>query len=114
MHPLLNIAIGAARRAGDVIPRSLERGGALAVDEKGRNDFVTEVDRAAEREIIAAIHKAYPDHGILAEESGRVEGDDWQWVIDPLDGTTNFVPGLPHFAVSIACRHRGRLEAAVV
>ena len=114
MHPLVNIAIGAARRAGELITRSRDRAGNLAVGEKGRNDFVTEVDRAAEREIIAAIRKAYPEHGILAEESGRHEGDDWVWVIDPLDGTTNFLHGIPHFSVSIACRHRGRCEVAVV
>jgi myo-inositol-1(or 4)-monophosphatase len=114
MHPLLNIAIGAARRAGDVIIRSLDRVGALVVSEKGRNDFVSEVDRAAEQVVIAAIHKAYPTHGILAEESGAQPGDDYTWVIDPLDGTTNFLHGFPQFAVSVACRHRGRAEVAVV
>lgn len=114
MHPLLNIAIGAARRAGDVIIRSLDRVGALVVSEKGRNDFVSEVDRAAEQVVIAAIHKAYPSHGILAEESGAQPGDDYTWVIDPLDGTTNFLHGFPQFAVSVACRHRGRAEVAVV
>jgi myo-inositol-1(or 4)-monophosphatase len=114
MHPLLNIAIGAARRAGDVIVRSLDRVGALAVSEKGRNDFVSEVDRAAEQVLIAAIRKAYPAHGFLAEESGAHSGDDYTWVIDPLDGTTNFLHGFPQFAVSIACRHRGRAEVAVV
>jgi len=114
MHPLLNIAIGAARRAGDVIVRSLDRVGALVVSEKGRNDFVSEVDRAAEQVVIAAIHKAYPSHGILAEESGAQPGDDYTWVIDPLDGTTNFLHGFPQFAVSVACRHRGRAEIAVV
>jgi myo-inositol-1(or 4)-monophosphatase len=114
MHPLLNIAIGAARRAGDVIIRSLDRVGTLVVSEKGRNDFVSEVDRAAEQAVIAAIHKAYPTHGILAEESGAHAGDDYTWVIDPLDGTTNFLHGFPQFAVSVACRHRGRAEVAVV
>ena len=114
MHPLLNIAIGAARRAGDVIVRSLDRVGALVVSEKGRNDFVSEVDRAAEQVLIASIRKAYPSHGFLAEESGAQAGDEYTWVIDPLDGTTNFLHGLPHFAVSVACRHRGRAEVAVV
>ena len=114
MHPLLNIAVGAARRAGDVIVRSLDRVGALTVSEKGRNDFVTEVDRAAEQVLIAAIRKAYPSHGFLAEESGAQAGDDYTWVIDPLDGTTNYLHGFPQFAVSIACRHRGRAEVAVV
>jgi myo-inositol-1(or 4)-monophosphatase len=114
MHPLLNIAIGAARRAGDVIVRSLDRVGTLVVSEKGRNDFVSEVDRAAEQVLIAAIRKAYPSHGFLAEESGALAGDDYTWVIDPLDGTTNFLHGFPQFAVSVACRHRGRAEVAVV
>jgi myo-inositol-1(or 4)-monophosphatase len=114
MHPLLNIAVGAARRAGEVIVRSLDRVGALVVSEKGRNDFVSEVDRAAEQVLIAAIRKSYPSHGILAEESGAAAGDDYTWVIDPLDGTTNFLHGFPQFAVSVACRHRGRAEVGVV
>jgi len=114
MHPLVNIAVGAARRAGEVIVRSLDRIGALTVSEKGRNDFVSEVDRAAEQALIAAIRKAYPGHGFLAEESGEQRGDDYTWVIDPLDGTTNFLHGFPQFAVSVACRHRGRAEVAVV
>jgi myo-inositol-1(or 4)-monophosphatase len=114
MHPLLNIAVGAARRAGDVIVRSLDRVGALVVSEKGRNDFVSEVDRAAEQAVIATIRKSYPAHGFLAEESGATPGDDYTWVIDPLDGTTNFLHGFPQFAVSVACRHRGRAEVGVV
>jgi myo-inositol-1(or 4)-monophosphatase len=114
MHPLLNIAIGAARRAGEVIVRSLDRVGTLTVSEKNRNDFVSEVDRAAEQVLIAAIRKAYPSHGFLAEESGAAAGDDYTWVIDPLDGTTNFLHGFPQFAVSVACRHRGRAEVGVV
>ncbi|HET8691429.1 MAG TPA: inositol monophosphatase family protein [Steroidobacteraceae bacterium] len=114
MHPLLNIAVGAARRAGEVIVRSLDRVGALVVSEKGRNDFVSEVDRAAEQAVIAAIRKAYPSHGFLAEESGATAGDEYTWVIDPLDGTTNFLHGFPQFAVAVACRHRGRAEVGVV
>lgn len=114
MHPLVQIATNAARRAGELILRSLERAGGVAVSEKSRNDFVSEVDRAAEQAIIATIRKAYPDHGILAEESGSQAGGDYTWVIDPLDGTTNYLHGFPHFAVSIACRHRDRVEAGVV
>ena len=114
MHPLLNIAIGASRRAGEVIVRSLDRVGTLTVSEKNRNDFVSEVDRAAEQALIATIRKSYPSHGFLAEESGAAAGDDYTWVIDPLDGTTNFLHGFPQFAVSVACRHRGRPEVAVV
>jgi myo-inositol-1(or 4)-monophosphatase len=114
MHPLVNIAVGAARRAGEVIVRSLDRAGGVTVSEKSRNDFVSEVDRAAEQTLIAAIRKSYPDHGFLAEESGRHEGNDYTWVIDPLDGTTNFLHGFPQFAVSVACRHRDRAEIGVV
>ncbi len=94
--------------------RSLDRVGALVVSEKGRNDFVSEVDRAAEQVLIATIRKSYPSHGFLAEESGAAAGDDYTWVIDPLDGTTNFLHGFPQFAVSVACRHRGRAEVGVV
>jgi myo-inositol-1(or 4)-monophosphatase len=114
MHPLVNIAVGAARRAGELIVRNLDRAGGVTVSEKSRNDFVTEIDRAAEQLVIETIHKAYPDHGILAEESGRHGGDEYVWIIDPLDGTTNFLHGFPQFAVSIACQHRGRVEAGVI
>src|ERR1700730_14593369 len=114
MQPLLNIAVRAARRAGEVIVRSMSRLDSLQIASKGRNDFVTEVDRAAEREIIGVIHKAYPDHAILAEESGASGEDDTLWIIDPLDGTTNFVHGNPAFFVSIACQHKGKLEHAVI
>jgi len=114
MHPLVNIAVGAARRAGEVIVRNLDRVGGVTVSEKSRNDFVSEVDRAAEQVLIATIRKAYPEHGFLAEESGRHAGDDYTWIIDPLDGTTNFLHGFPQFAVSVACRHRDRMEVGVV
>jgi myo-inositol-1(or 4)-monophosphatase len=116
MHPLLTIAVRAARRAGDLIVRNLDRGPNLDVSTKSRNDFVTEVDRAAEAEILAVIRKAYPQHGFLAEESGRSGpgGEDCVWIVDPLDGTTNFLHGFPQFSVSIACEHQGRLEVAVV
>ena len=114
MHPLLNIAVRAARRAGSLIVRNLDRGPALAVSAKGRNDFVTEVDRMVEAEIVQILRKSYPEHGILAEESGLSPGDDTVWVIDPLDGTTNFLHGFPHFCVSIAAEYRGKAEVAVV
>jgi myo-inositol-1(or 4)-monophosphatase len=114
MHPTLNIAVRAARSAGNVIIRNLDRLDSLAVHTKDRNDFVSEVDQKAEQEIIYILRKAFPDHGILAEESGLREGDDYQWIIDPLDGTTNFLHGFPQFAVSIALRHKGRLEHGVV
>jgi myo-inositol-1(or 4)-monophosphatase len=114
MHPMLNIAIRAARSAGNIIVRNLDRVDRLTIRTKERNDFVSEVDRQAEDEIISILRRAYPQHGILAEESGSQAGDEYQWIIDPLDGTTNFLHGFPQFAVSIALRHKGRLEQAVV
>jgi len=114
MHPIVNIAVRAARRGGNVLLRNLERIGDLRVDAKGPSDFVSEVDRTSEREIIDAIRRAYPGHAILAEESGAHEGDEHVWIIDPLDGTNNYLHGFPHFCVSIGVRHRGRMEHGVV
>ncbi len=113
-EPIINIAVEAARAAGTLIIRALKRPDTIKVTEKRPNDFVTEVDQRVEREIISIIHKAYPSHGILAEESGEVKGDDYQWVIDPIDGTRNFIHGFPHFAVSIAVLHKGKIENAVI
>ena len=114
MHPMINIAIRAARSAGTVLTRYFEHADSLTVSAKGLNDFVTEVDRAAEQAIIQVLQKAYPNHGILAEESGERSGDAFQWVIDPLDGTTNYLHGFPHFAISIALKHKGVLEHGLV
>jgi myo-inositol-1(or 4)-monophosphatase len=114
VQPILNTAVKAARRAGKIIVRNFDRGETLSVGRKGLNDYVSEVDRAAEAEIIEVLRHAYPGHSILAEESGEHAGDDHQWIIDPLDGTTNYLHGVPQCAVSIALRHRGRLEHAVV
>ena len=114
MQPLLNIAVRAARRAGEVIVRSLNRLESLTVSSKGRNDFVSEVDHAAEREIIGTIRRHYPQHAFLAEESGRSGEHETLWIVDPLDGTTNFLHGFPVFCVSIACQIKGRLEHAVI
>ncbi|EQD36162.1 Inositol monophosphatase, partial [mine drainage metagenome] len=114
MQALLNIAVRAARRAGEVIGRNLNNLEALTVTAKGRNDFVSEVDRAAEAEIVAIIRRHYPHHAILAEESGAQGESDTRWIIDPLDGTTNFLHGFPVFAVSIACEIKDRIEHAVV
>ncbi len=117
LHPMLNIAIKAARAAGAIINRGaldIER---LQVEAKGANDFVTEVDKASEAAIIDIILQAYPDHAILAEESGRQRGakhSEYLWIIDPLDGTTNFIHGFPVYAVSIALSFRGKVEQAVV
>lgn len=114
MHPMLNIAVRAARKGGNVIARAVDRLDQLSVDVKSQNDFVTEIDRQAENDIIYTLRAAYPDHGILAEESGQQGNSEYEWVIDPLDGTTNFIHGFPQFAVSIGLRHKGRLEQAVV
>ncbi len=115
MNPMLNIAISAANKAGDIILRYMNRIDTLSVTSKQRNDFVSEVDREAEQAIIGVIRKAYPGHAILAEESGDHAGnEEFQWIIDPLDGTTNYLFGFPQFAVSIALRHKGRIEQAVV
>jgi myo-inositol-1(or 4)-monophosphatase len=115
---MLNIALRAARSAGELIFRSIERLDVISVNEKDAKDYVTEVDRAAELSIVQALRKAYPNHGILGEEGGLLEGKgegaDYLWIIDPLDGTTNFIRGVPHFAISIACKYKGRLEHAVV
>lgn len=114
MHPMLNTAVKAARRAGSILMRNADRLERLAVESKGHNDFVTDVDRLAESEIIDILRRAYPDHGILAEESGGQAGGDYCWVIDPLDGTTNYLHGYPQYAVSIALQHKGRLEQGVI
>jgi myo-inositol-1(or 4)-monophosphatase len=114
MHPIINIAVRAARAAGNVLLRYYDRIDSLTITSKGKNEFVSEVDRAAEEVIIDTLRKAYPDHAILAEESGHTDGNDFQWVIDPLDGTTNYLHGFPQFSVSIALKHKGVLEHGVV
>jgi len=116
MHPMLNIAVRAARTAGKVIVRSMEQLDKVEIESKGTNDFVTSVDLASEEAIIETIRKSYPDHTIVGEESGVLKGkeDDFQWIIDPLDGTSNFIKGIPHFAVSIALKVKGKLDQAVV
>jgi myo-inositol-1(or 4)-monophosphatase len=118
MHPMLAIAVRAARRAGAIINRAARDVDLLAVSRKRHNDFVTEVDRAAEQAVIEILHRAYPDHAILAEESGATPGhagdSEYTWIIDPLDGTTNFIHGFPQYAVSIGLRHKGVLAQGVV
>ena len=114
MHPLVNIGIRAARAAGGVILRYVDRVDTLRVTAKAANDFVSEVDREAERVVMETIRRSYPKHGFLAEESGHHAGDDSVWIIDPLDGTTNFLHGFPQFCVSLALRQRGRVEHAIV
>ena len=117
LHPMLNIAVKAARAAGAVINRAALDLEVIKVGSKGPNDFVSEVDRRAEEVIIRILLEAYPGHGILAEESGREHGardSEYVWIIDPLDGTTNFLHGFPVYAVSIALAHRGVVQQAVV
>ena len=114
MHPMLNIGVRAARRAGDIIVRHMDRLTDVKVETKASNDFVSEVDRDAERSIIETIRRSYPDHAFIAEESGRTGDSEFEWIIDPLDGTTNFLHGFPVFAVSIALRIRGRIEHGVI
>ena len=119
MHPALNIAVKAALRAGKIINRASNDLDLLKVETKQANDFVTEVDRKAEAAIIETLRDAYPQYGILAEESGAAAGTgpadgDYRWIIDPLDGTTNFIHGLPQYAVSIALAKGSNIEQAVV
>ena len=117
LHPMLNVAIKAARAAGAIINRASFDVETLRVNTKAPNDFVTEVDQAAERAIIDILLSAYPGHAILAEESGSEHGardSEYVWIIDPLDGTTNFIHGLPVYAVSIGLAFRGQVQQAVV
>lgn len=115
MQPLLNIAVSAARQAGDVIVRHLEQLDRIKITPKSNEESFCEVDVKAEQAIINTIHKAYPDHGIIAEESGSHNADaESVWIIDPLDGTNNYLHGFPFYAVSIALRVKNRIEHAVV
>ena len=115
-HPMLTIAVRAARKAGNVIAKHYETPDSVETSQKGSNDFVTNVDKAAEAIIIETIRKSYPQHTIITEESGEHAGEDQdiQWVIDPLDGTTNFLHGIPVFAVSIALERQGQIVAGVI
>ena len=117
MHPMLGIAVRAARRAAAIINRAARDVELLRVTRKRPNDFVTEVDHAAEQAIIDVLHRAYPDHAILAEESGTTAGSpesEYTWIIDPLDGTTNFIHGFPQYAVSIALKHKNLVTQGVI
>jgi myo-inositol-1(or 4)-monophosphatase len=114
MHPMLTIAVKAARRAGGIINRAARNLDIVAVQEKAANDFVSEVDREAEADIIRTLRGAYPDHSILAEESGASGKSEYRWIIDPLDGTTNFLHGFPQYAVAIALMHKEVVTQAVI
>ncbi|RLA05178.1 MAG: inositol-1-monophosphatase [Gammaproteobacteria bacterium] len=114
MHPLVNIAVSAARQASRIILHSMDNMDKVKTSSKGHNDFVTSVDKKSEQIIIDTIKAAYPEHSILAEESGEQPGNDITWIIDPLDGTTNFLYELPHFAISIAVAEKGRIQHGVI
>ena len=114
MHPTLNIAVKAARRAGSIITRASEDIGSLTINDKGYNDFVTEVDLASETEIIRVLKASYPDHAFLGEETGLSHQADNIWIIDPLDGTTNFLHGFPQYCISIALEEKGEITQAVI
>ena len=113
-HPVLNVAIEAAHKAANIMRRQLQHVDAVPVEHKARNDLVSEVDRACEAEIVREIMRFYPDHAFLCEESGLRGESESVWIIDPLDGTSNFLHGLPHFAVSIAYQQKGRTEHGVI
>lgn len=118
MQPMLTIASRVARTAGETIFRSLEKIDLIDVHAKGLNDYVTEVDRTVEAYLVDQLRKTYPGHSFLLEESGLIEGRgkdaEWQWIIDPLDGTTNFIHGFPQFAISMAVTCKGVLEHALI
>ncbi|MDA0829899.1 MAG: inositol monophosphatase family protein [Burkholderiales bacterium] len=114
MNPMLGFAVKAARRAGDIINRAAENIEQLKIKHKTLNDLVSEVDHAAEVAIISSLQKVYPNHAFLAEESGRTGESDYEWIIDPLDGTTNFLHGFPVYGVSIALAYKKQLQVAVV
>ena len=116
MEPMLTVALRAARKGAEVLEKAIQHRDLIKSEEKAKNDYVTEVDRAVEREILYHLRKAYPDHQFIGEESGVSAGknSDYQWFIDPIDGTTNFIYGIPHYAISIGCQYKGRLEHGVV
>jgi len=114
MHPMLHTAVRSVREGGRVILMYFDQLDRLEYSSKGRNDYVSQADVEAERAVLDVLTRAYPDHGIIAEESGEREGSEYTWVIDPLDGTTNFLHGFPMFAVSVAVKRGGVLEHGVV
>ena len=113
-HSVINVAVGAAHAAGELMRRQFDKVGSIPYQRKARHDYVSDVDRACEAEIVREIRRYYPDHAFLCEESGAAGDSDTVWVIDPLDGTSNYLHGIPHFGVSIAQQVNGRTEHAVV
>lgn len=116
MEPMLTMALRAARKGAEVLEKAIQHHDVIKIEEKSKNDYVTEVDRAVEKEIIYHLRKAYPEHSFHGEESGKSDGkqSDYLWLIDPIDGTTNFINSIPHYAISIACVYKGKIEHAVV
>ena len=118
MQPMANTALRAARAASTIMLRALDNLEALTVEKKARNDFVSQVDRDTEAVLIEALHKAYPDHAITGEEHGTAiaasNGSEYRWIIDPLDGTTNYLQGIPHYAISVAVMHGRHIEHGVI
>ena len=116
MDPMLTMALRAARKGAEVLEKATQHKDIIHFEEKAKNDFVTEVDKAVEKEVLYHLRRAYPDHSFQGEESGLIEGKDpdYLWVIDPIDGTTNFIHNIPHFAISIACIYKGKIEHGVV
>jgi myo-inositol-1(or 4)-monophosphatase len=116
MHPTVNIALRAAREASDIIVQAFDRLDRVKVFEKGLNDYVTNIDQEVEELLKAAIQKAYPEHSFLGEESGLIEGEDKDtvWIVDPIDGTRNFMRGFPHFCISMACVKNNKVQHAVI
>ena len=115
MQPMVNIALRAARRAGQIIVRAMDRIETLSVEEKAKNDLVSDVDRHAEAVIVESILRAYPDHGILGEESGSTNpGAEFTWIVDPLDGTSNYLKSIPHVCISIGIMKGAALEHGII
>ena len=118
MQAMANIGLRAARQAGQIMVRSMDRLDVLRVEQKGHNDFVSEIDRDCESVIVEALHRAYPDHAIRGEEHGESiaasNGSDYTWIIDPLDGTTNFINGIPHFCISITALKGRQIEHGII
>lgn len=116
MHPYVNTALTAARKAADVIMRGYQRPDLLKISKKQTKDFVTNIDKAAEHAIIDTLRTAYPNHGFLGEESGlsKTASDEYVWIIDPIDGTNNFIHGISHFSISIALQYRNKIEHGLI
>ena len=113
-HPILNIAINAAHIAGDLMRQEFHKVASIPVTQKARHDYVTEIDKSSERQIVREIKRYHPDHAFLGEEGGEDGDSEFVWIIDPLDGTSNYLHGIPHFAISIALQVKGRTEHAIV